>query len=49
MKVLVKPEVLPDEEELLYEAYGCDRTCDCMCKCDIRSIASDEDTDEILF
>ena len=48
MKVLVKPEVLPDEEELLYEAYGCDR-CGCNCDCRAREWASDEDTDEILF
>ena len=47
MKVLVKPVVLPTQQELLYEALDCTEACECN-GCRSR-IFSAEETDEILF
>ena len=54
MKVLVKPVVMPTQQELLYEALDCPelRSCDCNGEGACRSrrlIDSDDETDNILF
>ncbi len=49
MKELVKPEVIADDIETFYEAYGCDDCCDNRCcKCDDK-FGSDDPVDDILF
>lgn len=52
MKVLVKPVVLPTQQELLYEALDCPELRDCEChggSCRGRLFDTDDQTDDILF
>ena len=47
MEVLVKPEILPDDDEKLYEAYGCEFGCGCYPA--RRTNAGEDVEDDILF
>ena len=44
MELLVKPEIVPDDLEAFYEAYDCEKCCNCRQK-----VGSDEDLDDVLF
>ena len=51
MKVLVKPVVLPTEQELLYQALGCSEltSCDCFGSCKANRWLDVDEPEDILF
>ncbi len=49
MKELVKPEIVADGVEDLYEAYGGDCCREDCCDCNRRVFRSDDPIDDILF